>query len=203
VLRASPGTSWGTNLIRPQGSKRGGIYVEGQHLQPAASVRAEQKERKATQRRPASPGALEAATDWNNPATIRKEDDHYRLVHSSGLHLRIDKLGKGHASEVFLGEDGWVYAFERESARDPAKEVLWSVWKAKHLKHLPVIEAIGPVTWVGGFGKRIHGNGYRMPRYHPLRAAEHPVAFAQAKLLRACNDDAGRVLTRHGLRAFP
>ena len=43
-------------------------------------------------------------------------------------------------------------------------------------KHLPAIEAIGSIDWVGGLGKHIHGNGYRMPRYHPLRAAEHPAA---------------------------
>lgn len=197
-LRDGRGTGWGANFIRPAGSKDYGYYIEGKYLEPAPSVKEALAAQDALRRKFARPGAF---GHWGGTSTLAKQaTGDYLLVHPSELQLQLTKLGEGHASVVWQANDGWVYALERESARDPAKEVLARVVAQRQFIHLPRIEQVGDVEWRGGFGRVVHGNLYRMPRYHKLTAASRD-AWRQSKVLNDCLEAGEKAAnTRHGER---
>jgi len=111
-----------------------------------------------------------------------------------------DRLGKGHWTTAYLGDDGWVYLLTKEEGlRDPAKDILTEFTEDMKTYpesiHFPWVEKIGEV--------RLSRSGvhsvYRMPQYEPI-----PVGSANAKVARKLSkisDVAFTMRARLGVKA--
>tara|TARA_R110002060_G_scaffold5588_1_gene8677 strand:- start:1734 stop:2390 length:657 start_codon:yes stop_codon:yes gene_type:complete len=103
------------------------------------------------------------------------------------------KLGKGAFATVYLGPDGKAYAVVDESSHgtDYSKQILASIRREYKSRYLPAIEFLGHTE------EEDYRSVYKMPVYvAPLRKKDHPKAYAQAKVLRDCLEEAHRNLSR-------
>lgn len=134
------------------------------------------------------------------PAIVAGSDRDYRLSGGSwgrattfsdpwGHTITLTRLGKGHATTAYLGEDGWVYLFTSDEARDPAKEVLESVVSRGKSRHLPNIELVGPSP---------RATVWRMPVYQKVTGE----AAKQGRLLAKCASTAFTEASKGGWGAW-
>ena len=83
--------------------------------------------------------------------------------------IKVKKIGKGHATTAYLGEDRWVYLVTSDKSGDKSKEILSEFHANKEAcKHIPYVEKIGFISKRGGTEYSL----YRMPWYKTIRATD-------------------------------